>query len=495
MKLRSNFVGVACLCSIFICAALAQQPAGDPPPYDQPRSNFNELPIPQLRFLTDKEKVEIKPTKDDTDGRYKFRVTPTANQQQLLGRQWFMPKRDLAIFLQGKASSAGFHDFGLSAPAANVAQGAFNRLACTFAPDDQGNASADILSLDFFLPPQDMPIEARLHGHTKPPWFLLFNPSGSRLVSCSDDGSIRLWDLNRAGIGRRLPNGQTIFENPRYGLEIANFPGYKCEQNQKPIRGDFAAFSPHGRWLATSFQQKVSMRSPENGGEQYAIEPLVPELPEDRRIMALRFDPNGNKLLVFFDAMKATQANAFKFLALNVDSHTLEKFYGTHAVVDGRATRDNKYVITWDGSSEIVFWDMENQTEIAALKVAPEHVYDVAISPMGDVVATAGDDGEVKFWKIADQSSIAIKPAIKHEGIGKMLFGQYGKNLITESDDGWQKQWDAPKCFWSTHEPGSLVIDNGTATQNWTDSVTVRDPDGNVTETFPNGTVKKYKQQ
>ena len=281
------------------------------------------------------------------------------------------------------------------------------------------------------------------------------------------------------------------------GTELAQFPGYARDAKGDVSRGEFAAFSPYGHWLATTHEHTVSLRSPRDGSEQFSWEP---DSPYGQRIMALRFDPNGNTLFAFLEHAKPTKHPTTKFWQYDIDRHEAWQFDGTHGVVDGCATPDGKYVVTWDGSPEIVFWDLAEHTEIAAVKVASEHVYDVALSPKGDVIATAGDDGEVKFWNVADRTRIETQHPYKHSGIDLVQFYWEGKYLITGSDDGWLKQWDAPEFCWDPQEiPKCEFGVNGeplALTERFSDGrVRVTHTDGNVIETFPDGTVKKYKHQ
>src|SRR5205085_490057 len=158
-------------------------------------------------------------------------------------------------------------------------------------------------------------------------------------------------------------------------------PGYS-RQKDGVMRGEFVAFSPYGLWLATAYGQRVSFRLPSDGTELFTWKSK--SIPASKRITTIRFDAKGNTMLTFFEDTLATRIAALKFLQFDIDSREERTFIGNHGVVDGRVTADNKYVVTWDNSPEIVFWDLINRKEIAAIKVAREHVYDVAFSPTAD---------------------------------------------------------------------------------------------------------------
>ena len=310
------------------------------------------------------------------------------------------------------------------------------------------------------------------------PWRVVTTHWSDRLITCADDGFIRLWNVRWFGT-TVLKRGQPPRIENHFGEVVAKFPFYAKENDGTVTRGEFAAFSPYEVWLVTAYQQRVSFRNPHDGMEMFGW-PL--KLPEGQRIMAIRFSPHGNTLFAFLENANATEQPSLKFMQYAIDAREDRPFIGTHGVVDGRATVNGKYVITWDGSSEIVFWDQENATEAKVLKVAPNNVYDVAFSPMGDVMATAGDDGEVKFWKVANQSQLKTEHPFKHDQVDLVQFSNDGKFMVTAGDDGWLRGWDTPKFI--SRDPETVP------------KVTEFDRESHtVTETLSDGRVKSFQGQ
>jgi WD40 repeat protein len=330
----------------------------------------------------------------------------------------------------------------LPAGPAQVIVGSRGGFACVLDPSGS-EPKHDILYFGrplFFM--VDGPDAIVLHGHTDAPWRFLISPNNLRAVSCADDGSIRLWDLDRLGtIRNRL--GPPHNED-RFGKEIAKFPGY-TRDSRGDVRGEFVAFSPDGRWLVTAVDGKVSFRNPDDGSELFT---WSVHTDDSRRVMAIRFDDEGNHLFAFLENSRPTEKSVVKFLEYNIDDRMAKNFEGVHGVVDGRATVDGKYVITWDGSSDVVFWDAAKRKEIDVIKASPEHVYDVAFSPKGDVIASAGNDGEIKFWRVADRIRLETVHPYKHESVDFVQFRSTGKLIFTGSDDGWLKCWGAPEFTW-----------------------------------------------
>jgi len=441
-------------------------------------------PFPRIRLPQDVVAPAM-PARDDSGARWKIRLPPTNRKQSLLGRpstftqdQWpldhYLVRRDLVsgIFFEG------FETIELPAAPAQVVD---NRrgCVCVLLSNVQTESPGDILCFNRFPPRSSSGLVIR--GHSEPPWRVIFSPGpfSDRLVSCSDDGSIRLWAVREHETESmpwpRTPFARAVTILP--GTELAKLPCYGHDENGGVTRGEFAAFSPYGQHLATAFKDKVSFHSPKDGTEQFAWDA---QLPDGQRIMAVRFDANGNSLFAFVESAGDTHEATMKFLQYDLDKLQAQQYVGTHGVVDGRATADNRLVITWDGSPNVVFWDQSQHREFAVIQVAPEHVYDVAFSPAGDVMATAGDDGQAKFWKVADQSRLETPQPFLHEGIDLIQFSADGKTLFTGSDDGWLKAWTAPDFTWDRRPQPTQSEYH---------------PDGTLIETFPDGSVKTSKKR
>lgn len=78
------------------------------------------------------------------------------------------------------------------------------------------------------------------------------------------------------------------------------------------------------------------------------------------------------------------------------------------------------------------------------LRVRVEHpgeVQAVAYRPDGKVVATAGDDGTVRFWEA--QTGAPVGRPLRHEGrVAALAFGPNGRTLLTGCDDLAARLWD-----------------------------------------------------
>ncbi len=427
------------------------------------------------RHVGREEQQQAAPLSDEFGAKWKIRISEASRKNRLLGRPKLLPifsgyfpwnnsllQRNLET---GRVMS--FDPIRLRGPMLELA---FSRdlLACVLDLPDDSEMRSDIL----LIRPRDIPFEygpLKLHGHTEPPWRLILPPQNEwgiprvkRLISCSDDGTTRLWSTGDFGsdyITKPGPNGLPGWQiEIQPGQEVARFKSYGHDADGSVTRGEFAAFSPFGRWLATVYENRISFRSPNDGTEQFAWEAPIPK---SQRIMAIRFDPHGNTLLVFLENATASEAPGLRFFQYDIDAHRAREFRSAHGVVDGRATADGGFAVTWDGSPQIVFWDLKSGSETSAV-AAQNHVCDFAFSPKGNVLATAGDDGEVKFWSIADRTQLKTKRQYRHDAIDFLGFAYNGKALVTASGDGWLKVWDAPEFTWQEPRPvgSSMALDS-----------------------------------
>jgi WD40 repeat protein len=249
-----------------------------------------------------------------------------------------------------------------------------------------------------------------------------------------------------------------------------------------------------------------------DGSEKFAWEIIAPNLSDSHRIMAIRFDPSGSTLFAFLENVTHSDTDQLKFVQFDIDKREQREFRGVHGVVDGRATGDGKSVITWDGSGDLVYWDLESCKEVATVKAAPNHVFDIAFSPEefsdqegayrvpGDIIATAGDDNEVKFWRTTDRKRLETQHPFLHKGIDLVKLSADGTLLVTGSDDGWIKCWDAPAFCSIRREPlhEAIVESEKHVTKvHFSDGLTreTHNLDGTVIDTYPDGTVRTYKRQ
>src|SRR5262249_37493828 len=133
------------------------------------------------------------------------------------------------------------HWISLARPPALVVRRG-SALACTLDDVGRPDCAADIVLLHqgFLMGDRDSK-ERVLKGHTEPPWLILFSPNGNKLVSCSDDGTARLWELTPNAAMQQFMAGQVTDPNIRYGKEITRFDIYNTDEDGHRLHGALVA--------------------------------------------------------------------------------------------------------------------------------------------------------------------------------------------------------------------------------------------------------------
>jgi WD40 repeat protein/predicted Ser/Thr protein kinase len=198
--------------------------------------------------------------------------------------------------------------------------------------------------------------------HTRTVWGVAFSPNGRLLASASDDHDVRLWDPERRQLVRILPG---------HGAAI------RC-----------VAFSPDGTILASAGKDgTISLWNPESGRELRTLRG------HGREVLALAFAPDGRCLT----SSGADQAVRLWNLDSGAQIRALEGHIGD---VNGVAYRgDGKVLASAGADGTLRTWDTATGQPLAIYYPPQKTVfYGVAFGPMGRMV-TATEDRMVHVWE------------------------------------------------------------------------------------------------
>ncbi|MEU1728338.1 WD40 repeat domain-containing protein [Nonomuraea sp. NPDC005692] len=146
-------------------------------------------------------------------------------------------------------------------------------------------------------------------------------------------------------------------------------------------------------------------------------------------------------------------------------------------VIEGQTVRFNALALSPDGETLagagddgiLYLWELATRRRLA--QITTDQVEDVVFSPDGRVLATAGTDGTVLFWDVARRREITPRTATRKGNITawKVAYTPDGTKLLSDDSDGTVRWWDT-----TTHRRlGAALKASGSALAVSPDGVTM----------------------
>jgi WD40 repeat protein len=255
-------------------------------------------------------------------------------------------------------------------------------------------------------------------GHMAKIWKIAFTPDGKQLVSAGEDKVIRVWDV---------ATGKTL----------------------RTIRGEIApgnvgqiyamALSPDGKWLAAGGW---------TGGDEirlynFASGELKALLKgHTSAVNALTFSPDGKRMIsgsadttaILWDMspLTATHAAAKAPPAILKPLHQLKGH--TDYIFAAGITPGGAWAATGAYDKDLRLWRVADGTEIAVMKGHADRVFVLAIAS-GGTIASGDDSGEIRLW---NGETGAYLRTLAQQGtvVGSLSFSPDGKTLLSSTGAG-----------------------------------------------------------
>jgi WD40 repeat protein len=255
-------------------------------------------------------------------------------------------------------------------------------------------------------------LHGTLAGHEKPILALAFSADGIWLVSGSQDGSARLWDVPRGAAIRDVISTNKDAPEDVYSM----------------------AFSPDGRLLATG-QRRLWWR---NQIRFWTVGPWTETKVDGivrtiySRVSSLAFTHDGRLLAAHIDDDVRVWEMASGREILKLDTPIKIKV-GQYVLGDIAFSPDDTLLTT--GGRDVIVWKMPQGTPLYKI---PGQVKSLAFSPDGRMLALSG-----KTLSLRDAQSAREIHALACAGeVGAVALSPDGRTVAGGCDEGVVKLWD-----------------------------------------------------
>jgi WD40 repeat protein len=240
-----------------------------------------------------------------------------------------------------------------------------------------------------------------LNGHDNIVASAAFSTDGSRIVSASLDGTVRVWDAVT-------------------GLELMVLPGH----------GASASFSSDGsRIVSASFDGTARIWDATTGREIAVLRG------HDAVVRSAAFDPDGSRIVTASADQTARIWDA--------GGKQLTILRGHQDQVQSAAfSPDGSRIVTASADQTARIWELATGKEVAVLRGHEEQVFAAAFSPDGSRIVTASGDQTARIWEAATGKEVAVLRGHEDQ-VFAAIFNPSGTQIATASADQTARIWDA----------------------------------------------------
>ncbi|MCL4239656.1 MAG: WD40 repeat domain-containing protein [Anaerolineae bacterium] len=317
------------------------------------------------------------------------------------------------------------------------------------APGGMAQFEADILAIVATI--EYTPAwHAALYGHEDWVNGVTFSTDSAQVISASDDGTVRVWDVES---GVEL----LTLEHPDYVRDVAYHPSEAllasaCDDGTvrvwDAITGDeklaieahddyvySVAFSPDGSRLASgSSDALVKVWDVVTGEHLLTLEG------EWYTVKDVAFSPDGTLIATAGDDSTARVWDAQTGAVLL----SIEHPDWTRSVA---FSPDGVLLVTGSDDGIVRVWKAASGEAVAELSGHTDYVRAVAVSPDGTLIASGSDDSTVRVWQLEADGSFSEKAVLSGHAdwVKAVAFSPDGSLIASGGDDGAVLIWDVPR--------------------------------------------------
>ena len=340
-------------------------------------------------------------------------------------------------------------------------------------------------------------------GHSETVNEVIMSPSGRQMISCSNDKTIKIWDVASGKemltlVGHKEPvkslaidrEGKTIFSGGSK-KESKVFIWEARSGSKKGELSDFEGeitsikFSKYGNRIAVleslpAFASRVSVWDEVLAAKRFDI-----KLPDDFGVNTIAFHPGNNHLLIggkylkkkktesillyssddgkLLQELTGTSTNVVeivfsekgnKMVALGTNIQIWYNAAGTY-VLDQTIEVNASHALIYDEETKVIFskgndlfkWDLDRKIEVGNVNNAHlSAITSISATTDGNNFVTSANDPDIYFWDESSLSRIPHFTGLKPDRINALAFNWNYKQLFTGVDGQNLQYWDVEKA-------------------------------------------------
>ncbi len=305
----------------------------------------------------------------------------------------------------------------------------------------------DLRNFEWYLTRHSMEDgQKTLYGHRKEVNSVRLSPDGTRIISGSVDGSVRLWNaatlknlgsINTADLGVNVvafsPDGKVVASAGTDGT-IRLLDATSLEELKTFAEDQFSvncvAFSHDGKMIATGNDDgMIRLWSTSSGEQSKSIKG------HSAPVKSLAFR-SGHAQFV-------SGGEDASIKLWNVDSEIPVGTFVGHGnwVMSVAISADGERLASGSADQTVRLWNVADFTEIAQYTDNTDWIAAVALSPDGNQIASAGWNQPIRWWNMETGEKRVFKG---HRGdiVRCLDFSPDGSQLVSGSTDATIKIWD-----------------------------------------------------